>query len=135
MRLQDRLCLHRCDLTSIVQRIEAVCKCSFTIEAAESLAIFDRLTVFVDFWVLTEWAVHFFYTYINTFYNPSHISLIHDQRNPMNSNARFANEILQDSTVNLTLTKQHVQYDLLDRCRFQDELKLLSQSDLTSNRV
>ena len=58
MRLQDRLCLLRCDLTSVVQRIEAVCKCSFTIGAAQSLASFTSLTVFVGFWVVAEWAVH-----------------------------------------------------------------------------
>ena len=60
MRLRDDLCLLGRDLTSEEQRIEGVCKCSFALGAAESLATFNRLTVFVGFWVLAEWAVHLY---------------------------------------------------------------------------
>ena len=60
MRLQDGFCLFGRDLTSVEQRIEGICKCSAAIGAAESLATFIRLTMFVDFWVLAEWAVHLY---------------------------------------------------------------------------
>ena len=58
MRLQDALGLFGRDLTSVEQRIEGICKCSAAIGAAESLTTFTRLSVFVDFWAIAEWAVH-----------------------------------------------------------------------------
>ena len=60
MRLQDGLHLLCRDLAPVEQRIEGVCKCSVAIGAAESLTTFTRLTMFVDFWVLAEWAVHLY---------------------------------------------------------------------------